>query len=144
MKLLSKYVNQNSLKQYYNSYILPAFDFGCVVWGYTTKNNFDRLVRLQKRAARLILKADFLTPSEELFRELKWLTFPKRVQYHTCLMVYKGIFPQCSLTSLNTTRGAPGLQPPIHCIFQDRTRLTKIRRFRSKVQNYGIIYHQTS
>ena len=35
MKLLSKYVNQNSLKQYFNSYILPAFDFGCVVWGYT-------------------------------------------------------------------------------------------------------------
>ena len=29
--LLSKYVNQNSLKQYYNSYILPAFDFVCVV-----------------------------------------------------------------------------------------------------------------
>ena len=51
----------------------------------------DRLVRLQKRAARLILKADFLTPSKELFRELKWLTFPKRVQYHTYLMVYKGI-----------------------------------------------------
>ena len=33
MKLLSKYVNQNSLKQYYNSYVLPVFDFGCVVWG---------------------------------------------------------------------------------------------------------------
>ena len=28
MKLLSKYVNQNSLKQYYNSYVLPVFDFG--------------------------------------------------------------------------------------------------------------------
>ena len=26
MKLLSKYVNQNSLKQYYNSYVLPGFD----------------------------------------------------------------------------------------------------------------------
>ena len=55
-----------------------------------------------------------------------------------------GIFRQCSLTSLSTTRGAPGLQPPMHCIFQDRTRLTMIRRFRSKVQNYGMIYHQTS
>ena len=37
MKLLSKYDNQNSLKQYYNSYVLPVFDFGCVVWGNTTK-----------------------------------------------------------------------------------------------------------
>ena len=31
MKLLSKYVNQNSLKQYYNSYVLPVFNFGYVV-----------------------------------------------------------------------------------------------------------------
>ena len=26
-----------------------------------------------------------------VFKKLHWLTFPKRVQYHTCLMVYKGI-----------------------------------------------------
>ena len=48
MKLLSKYVNQNSLKQYYNSYVLPVFDFGCVVWGNTTNANLIRLVKLQK------------------------------------------------------------------------------------------------
>ena len=67
MKLLSKYVNQNSLKQYYNSYVLPVFDFGCVVWGNTTNSNLTRLVKLQKRAVMMILKADFMTPSEELF-----------------------------------------------------------------------------
>ena len=39
MKLLSKYVNQNSLKQYYKSYVLPVVDFGCVVGGYTTNSN---------------------------------------------------------------------------------------------------------
>ena len=47
MKLLSKYVNQNSLKQYYNSCGLPVFDFGCVVWGNTTIANLTRLVRLR-------------------------------------------------------------------------------------------------
>ena len=87
MKLLSKYVDQTSLKQYYTSYVLPVFDYGCVVWGNTTNANTKRLVKLQKRAARIILKADFLTPSDQL----NWLPFPKRVQYHTCLMVYKGI-----------------------------------------------------
>ena len=29
------------------------------------------------RAARMILKADFMTPSEQLFKELNWLPFPK-------------------------------------------------------------------
>ena len=91
MKLLSKYVDQTSLKQYFNSYVLPVFDYGCVVWGNITNTNTTRLVKLQKRAARIVLKADFMTPSDQLFKELNWLTFPKRVQYHTCHMVYKEI-----------------------------------------------------
>ena len=70
------------------------FNFGCVVWDNSTNANLTRLVKLQKRAARVILKADFMTPFEQLFKELKWLPFPKRVQYHTCLMVYKTITGQ--------------------------------------------------
>ena len=49
----------------------------------------NRLIRLQKRAARIVLKADVLTPSHIMFNELNWLSFPKRVQYHTCIMMYK-------------------------------------------------------
>ena len=64
IKLLSKYDNQHSLKQYYNSNVLPVFDFGCVVWGNNTSSNLTRLVKLQKRAATMILKADFMTPSK--------------------------------------------------------------------------------
>ena len=63
--------------------------FGCAVWCDTTNANLTRLVKLQKVAARMILKADFTTPSEQLFKELNWLPFPTRVQYHACLMVYK-------------------------------------------------------
>ena len=37
------------------------------------------------------LKADILTPSEQIFKELNWLSFPKLVQYHTCLMVYESM-----------------------------------------------------
>ena len=94
MKLLTKYVNQNSLKQYYNASVLPVLDFGWVVCRNTTNANLTRLVKLQKRAARMILKADFMKPSEQLFKELNWLPFPKRVQYHTCLTVYKSISGQ--------------------------------------------------
>ena len=94
MKLLSKYVNQNSSKQYYNSYVLPVFDFGCVVWGNTTNANLTIPVKLQKRAARMILKEDFMITSDQFFKELNLLPFPKRVQYHTCLTVYKSITGQ--------------------------------------------------
>lgn len=89
LKLLSKYVNRKSLNQYYNSYILPIFDYGCMIWGRCSNANIYRLLKLQKRAARIVLSADFMTPSRTMFAELNWLTFPKRIEYHTCVMIYK-------------------------------------------------------
>ena len=91
LKLLSKYVDQKSMNQYYNSYILPIFDCGCMIWGRCTTANTQRLLKLQKRAARIILLADILTPSLRMFNELQWLSFPRRVQYHSCVMVYKAL-----------------------------------------------------
>lgn len=91
LKMLSKYVDRKHLEQYYNAYILPIFDYGCMVWGQCSAYNINRLLKLQKRAARLILKADFMTPSRSMFQQLGWLAFPKRVQYHTSIMVYKAL-----------------------------------------------------
>ena len=79
LKLLSKYVDMSNLKNYYNSYILPIFDYGCMIWGQCSAFNINRLSKLQKRAARIILKADFMTPSKEMLQELGWLTFTRRV-----------------------------------------------------------------
>ena len=73
----------------YNSYILRLFDYGCMLWGRTTTTNIKRLVKLQKRAARIILNADFMTPPENMFKELNWLTFFNRVTFHICIMMYK-------------------------------------------------------
>ena len=89
MKQLSKYINKDSLKQYYNSYILPIFDYGCLIWSRCSVTSTNRLLKLQKRAARIILKADFMTPSETMFSELQWLSFTKRIQYHTHIMMFK-------------------------------------------------------
>ena len=79
LKILSKYVDESSLKQYYNAYILPIFDYGCMIWGQCSTYNMNRLLKLQKRAARIILQADFMTPSKQMFQKLGWLTFTKRV-----------------------------------------------------------------
>ena len=51
----------------------------------------NRLLKLQKRAARIILQADFMTPSKEMFQELGWLTYTQRVQHHICVMVFKSL-----------------------------------------------------
>ena len=91
MKQLSKYANKDSLKQYYNSYILPIFDYGCLIWSRCSVTNTNRMLKLQKRAARIILKADIMIPSETMFNKLQWLSFTKRIQYHTYIMMFKAL-----------------------------------------------------
>ena len=64
----------------------------------------NRLLKLQKRAARIILQADFMTPSNQMFQESSWVTFFQRIQYHTCVMVFKSLNGQAPeyLTNLLT------------------------------------------
>ena len=32
-----------------------------------------------------------MTPSESMFSQLKWMSFPKRIQYHASIMMYKSL-----------------------------------------------------
>ena len=74
--LLSKikqYLNLELRKLFYNGYILPLIDYCCIIWGSCNNEGLNRILKLQKRAARLIMDADPLTPSEPLFKYLGWM-----------------------------------------------------------------------
>jgi len=58
---LKTYLPMEGLKLYYNGYLLPLIDYCSVVWGNTNKVNLEKILKLQKRAARIILRADFNT-----------------------------------------------------------------------------------
>ena len=62
-----------------------------MIWGQCKAAYSNRLVKLQKRAARIIFQVDFSSPSQSTFKEMKWLDIPNRVVYHTCIMVYKAL-----------------------------------------------------
>ena len=76
-------------KLFFNSYILPHLDYCCIVWGNCNSIAINKVVLFQKRAARLILDADLLTPSKILFARLNWLPFPQRIQFHKAILLYK-------------------------------------------------------
>ena len=76
-------------KLFFNSYILPHLDYCCIVWGNCNSMIINKVVLFQKRAARLILDADLLTPSKILFARLNWLPFPQRIQFHKAILLYK-------------------------------------------------------
>ena len=54
LRQLSKYVSTDVQKKFYRGYILPLIYYGSVVWGSTSSSNFDKISKLQKRAARII------------------------------------------------------------------------------------------
>ena len=55
--------------------------------------NIERLTKLQKRAARIILKVDYATLSAFMYQELGWLhvTVSKRIKYNKEILTYKAL-----------------------------------------------------
>ena len=71
LKQISAYVPQDIQKLYYQSYIVPLLEYGCNTWGTTSSANIERLSKLQKRAARIILKADFFDTFQTYVRNTR-------------------------------------------------------------------------
>ena len=72
LKQLPLYIPVEAQKRYYQGYILPLIDYGSCTWGTTTKANIKRISKLQKRAARIILNADYDAASSEMLNTLSW------------------------------------------------------------------------
>ena len=70
---IEKYLDQKCKILFFNSYIFPIFNFCCTVWGNCSEKGIQRITKLQKRAARIILDAPFFTPTQQLFDSLNWL-----------------------------------------------------------------------
>ena len=93
LKAIKTYLPQCARQSFYKSLIQPIIDYACVIWGATSQYNVDRILRLQKYAARVILniKRPQDVPSSELFSKLNWMTINQRVDYFTSIMMYKTI-----------------------------------------------------
>ena len=70
--------------------------FSNVIWSECDKDLLNRILRLQKRAARVILFADRLVSSVSLFNKLSWIPFYEQCKIDKCSILYKrinGILP---------------------------------------------------
>jgi hypothetical protein len=86
---IKPYLSLDKRKLFFNAYILPHLDYCCTVWGQCSSGSEAKLIKFQKRAARLILDKGIDTPSAELFSELCWMPFPTRVKFQTAVLMYK-------------------------------------------------------
>ena len=88
---LATYIPTHAQKLFYQGYILPFIDYGSVAWGATSSANIERLAKLQKRAARIILHAEFNTPSAFMFKELGWLSVADRLKFNKAVLIYRAL-----------------------------------------------------
>ena len=69
--------------------IRPVLAYVNVVWSSCDKHCLNRVLKLQKRAARIILDADSQASSVKLFNKLKWIPFHEQAKIAKCCIMYK-------------------------------------------------------
>ena len=73
----------------YNALIKPILEYCCTIWGNCTVDNLQRVLRLQKRCARLILDTDTYENSVKLFNKLDWLPIDDIIRIRKLCMFHK-------------------------------------------------------
>ena len=89
LRRVKPFIPVESMKMLYGAFILPHFDYCSQVWSERFQMHTDKLCKLQKRAARIILGKGYDTPSSELFNTLGWMPLQKRFLYLRAILMYK-------------------------------------------------------
>ena len=64
-------------------------DYCCHIWGKENKTYISKIGKIQTRICKSILDMSFRTHSENIYNELKILSFNGRCTYHTAVLAYK-------------------------------------------------------
>ena len=91
LKYISSFLKQRQKETYYNGVIKPTLLYGSMIWGNCNLEYLQNILKFQKRAARIILDAERLTPSVVLFNNLNWIPFTKQSLIKRCAQVYKQV-----------------------------------------------------
>ncbi len=77
LKYARDYVKFDILKMVHSSIVLPHMDYASIVWGRCPNIvNNDRISKLQKRSARVILRCKIRDiSSKDLFNTMNWMPF---------------------------------------------------------------------
>lgn len=75
----------NALLKIYCALILPYLNYGLLIWGWKS----DRLLKLQKRAVRIISKSTYIAHTNLLFKNLNLLKIKDLCALHDYTFCYK-------------------------------------------------------
>ena len=88
LKMLKFSFPNEILKSIYFSLVYPYFTYCNLVWGGAASTHLDSLVKLQKKAVRIISKVGFLDHTTPLFDKLKLLQVNEIYQFNCAKFIY--------------------------------------------------------
>ena len=89
LRRIKQFLPLNSRILFYNGFIFPHINYCLPVW--CTSPNIDKIFKLQKRAARIILDENMSTQTRELFSKLNWITIEDLTKYRRAIIVFKAL-----------------------------------------------------
>ena len=84
-----KFLNLQSLKTLYYSFVYPYLCYCVELWGFTYKTYLESLFLVQKKIIRLLNNADYLENTDALFKNDKILPMSKIPVFRVCIFLYK-------------------------------------------------------
>ena len=88
LRRIKPFLSHNCTLRFYNSCIHNHLIYCSSAWGNCSLSSLTRLLRLQKRAARIILDADFSQSSVSLFSKLKWLPIFHLIKFRKLILLF--------------------------------------------------------
>ena len=82
---------QNKAIIYYDAMIKPVILYGSAVWTVTSKENLNRVLKLQKKAAQVILDMGTSARSVDMFKQLDCMPYYDEVKIFKATIAYKRI-----------------------------------------------------
>jgi hypothetical protein len=104
MRRLSSFMSFTGTSKVYSSIVFPHFTYCSSVWSLPSNNaDIDRLFKLQKRAARILLGIrDLQLATSTLLQRLKWLPIAEYHRYKKATLTFKLLHDVCPNSLQNT------------------------------------------
>ena len=75
----------------YNAFVVPYFYYCSTVWYDGSISNLTKMLKLQKKAARVITGDSYDIRSDEVFRKLNWLPMNIHLQIREHIATFKAL-----------------------------------------------------
>ena len=87
LKRINNFLTLDMKQLFYNSYIAPCFDYGCISWNNCKSAFINKITKVTKTSCLYNFEKPRKTCSKSNFTSLKWLSIKGHRKYFTILMV---------------------------------------------------------